>query len=398
MKYLKPTLQPYSWGSHRFIQSLLYLNQSGPLAEAWYGAHPKAPSLIEGRPLDDIIATEPAYWLGSRQLKLPFLMKILAADQPLSIQVHPSKSQAEIGFARENEQGLPLNDPTRNYRDDNHKPELILALTDFYALCGFRMYSVILEAFQSCGISEVFQNFASFAQEPGSTTFAPLYTEIISRQPRAQLSAILLQLPATGKWAQEIQWMHELIKLYPEDNSVISPLLMNLIQLKPYQAISLQAGIVHAYLKGAGIEIMASSDNVLRAGLTHKHIDTTELLKVMRIEPYSPQIIDPPRVINQLTEYPAPVKDYALYMIRLQGQMQLPPMRGPKILLGLQGRAELISGVQSLMLNKADSIIIPHEEQNITLMGEAEIVVAGMHKEAQPSGSDLFCFDMIMVD
>ncbi|MCB5254916.1 MAG: mannose-6-phosphate isomerase, class I [Candidatus Cloacimonadaceae bacterium] len=398
MKYLKPALQPYLWGSHSFIQSFLHVFESGPLAEAWFGAHPNAPSKIEGRRLDEIIATEPAYWLGTQQLKLPFLMKILAADQALSIQVHPSKGQAEIGFARENELGLPLNDPTRNYRDNNHKPELIMALTDFHALCGFRSYAQIIEAFQQCEITGIFQNFPHFAEEPNATSFAPLYEEIITRQPLANLNAILLQLPAEGKWAQEISWMHELIKLYPNDNSVISPLLMNLILLKPYQAISLEAKIVHAYLRGAGIEIMANSDNVLRAGLTSKHIDTVELLRVMSVEPSSPIVIDPQKDINQLIEYHSPVKDFALYRIILQGQMQLPPMPGPKILLGLQGRAELISGVQSLMLNKADSIIIPHEEQNITLMGEAEIVVAGMHKEAQPAGSDLFCFDMIMVD
>ncbi|MDD3532825.1 MAG: mannose-6-phosphate isomerase, class I [Candidatus Cloacimonetes bacterium] len=398
MKYLKPALQPYLWGSHSFIQSFLHVFESGPLAEAWFGAHPNAPSKIEGRRLDEIIATEPAYWLGTQQLKLPFLMKILAADQALSIQVHPSKGQAEIGFARENELGLPLNDPTRNYRDNNHKPELIMALTDFHALCGFRSYAQIIEAFQQCEITGIFQNFPHFAEEPNATSFAPLYEEIITRQPLANLNAILLQLPAEGKWAQEISWMHELIKLYPNDNSVISPLLMNLILLKPYQAISLEAKIVHAYLRGAGIEIMANSDNVLRAGLTSKHIDTVELLRVMSVEPSSPIVIDPQKAINQLIEYHSPVKDFALYRIILQGQMQLPPMPGPKILLGLQGRAELISGVQSLMLNKADSIIIPHEEQNITLMGEAEIVVAGMHKEAQPAGSDLFCFDMIMVD
>ncbi|MDD3104004.1 MAG: mannose-6-phosphate isomerase, class I, partial [Candidatus Cloacimonetes bacterium] len=233
MKYLKPALQPYLWGSHSFIQSFLHVFESGPLAEAWFGAHPNAPSKIEGRRLDEIIATEPAYWLGTQQLKLPFLMKILAADQALSIQVHPSKSQAEIGFAHENEQGLPLTDPRRNYRDDNHKPELIMALTDFHALCGFRAYSDIVDAFQHCEIAGLFESFPHFSKQLNAASFSSLYKEIISSQPLANLNAILMQLPAEGKWAQEISWMHELIKLYPNDNSVISPLLMNLILLKP---------------------------------------------------------------------------------------------------------------------------------------------------------------------
>ncbi|MDD3563201.1 MAG: mannose-6-phosphate isomerase, class I [Candidatus Cloacimonetes bacterium] len=378
MKYLKPALQPYPWGSHSFIQTFLHVFDSGPLAEAWYGAHPKAPSQIEGRKLDEIIGTDPAYWLGIQQLKLPFLMKILAAEQALSIQVHPSKSQAEIGFALENEQGLALNDPVRNYRDANHKPELIMALTDFYALCGFRMYSQIVEAFQHCGIEGIFQNFPHFAEEPSGTSFTPLYKEIISSPPQANLINILLQLPAEGQWAQEILWMHELIKLYPADNSVISPLLMNLILLKPYQAISLEAGIVHAYLKGAGIEIMANSDNVLRAGLTNKHIDIPELLKVMRIEPYLPRIIAPQPVANQLTAYPSPAPDFGLYIIRLQGPMQLPSISGARILLCLQGRAEIVSGTQSLILSKSESIIIPHSEQQVMLAGEAEMVLAGL--------------------
>ncbi len=395
MKYLAPALQPYLWGSHSFIQSFLHVAEPGPLAEAWYGAHPKASSRVEGRKLDELIASGPAYWLGPQELKLPFLMKILAAEQALSIQVHPSKSQAEIGFARENEQGLPLSDPKRNYRDDNHKPELLMALTDFHALCGFRMYAQIVEAFQHCDITDVFQNFPRFAEVPNSANFTPLYEEIITRLPQADLNARLLQLSPEGKWAQEILWIHKLIKLYPQDNTVISPLLMNLILLEPYQAISLEAGIVHAYLKGAGIEIMASSDNVLRAGLTPKHIDTLELLKVMRVEPYSPKIIAPALAANQLTEYHTPVKDFALYRIKLQGQMQLPYIPGPRILLGLEGRAELMAGMQSLMLSKADSIIIPHEEQNIKLVGEAEIILAGLPGGTQPSGLDSFCYDQI---
>lgn len=395
MKYLSPALQHYLWGSHSFIQTFLQVHEYGPLAEAWYGAHPKAPSLVEGRRLDEIIAAEPAYWLGSQELKLPYLIKILAAEQALSIQVHPSKSQAELGFARENELGLSLTDPSRNYRDNNHKPELLMALTDFHALCGFRTHYQIVEAFQHCEIDRIFQSFSRFADDPNDINFTSLYKEIISSQPQSNLKAMLLQLPAEGKWAEEIHWMHELITLYPEDNSVISPLLMNLILLKPYQAISLEAGIVHAYLKGAGIEIMASSDNVLRAGLTPKHIDTAELLRIMRMEPYLPKIIAPSQRINQLMEYPTPVQDFALYRLQLQGQMQLPTMPGPRILLGLQGKAELRMGAQSLMLNKADSIIIPHEEQGITLVGEAEIVVASLPGAAQASGFDRFCYDLI---
>jgi len=378
MQYLKPSLQTYAWGSHSYIQELLQLKAQGPLAEAWYGAHPKAPSAVEDQSLIELISADPSFWLGPDLHSLPFLLKILAAEQALSIQVHPSKSQAEEGFARENELGIPLNDPTRNYRDDNHKPELIMSLTEFHALTGLRDFHQIAKSFDYCKVGSFFAHFRSFCDHPSLDSFTRLYQEILCREPLPNLSKHIAKLDPQGKWAQEIAWMQELIKLYPSDRSVISPLFMNLIQLKPFEAIFIDAGMVHAYLKGAGIEIMACSDNVLRAGLSPKHIDVPELMKTVNIQAQTPQIIQPRVIKNQLTAYPAVAKDFALYRIKVEGEMPLPDLPGPRILLCLSGAAKLSRPRQELDLIRSQSIIIPHAEQMLSLAGKAEIILAAI--------------------
>lgn len=376
MNILQPVLQPYAWGSHSFIQSFLGISLPGPIAEAWYSAHPKAPSLLCGEPLDVIIAKDPHYWLGAAEARLPYLLKILAAEQALSVQVHPSKVQAELGFERENETGIPLESPIRNYKDDNHKPEMMLALTDFHALCGFRKYNEIAEIFSHFGITGFFQFYGSFAKNPCSTTFSLLHQEILLQEPLPELMHHIRDINPGGNWQAELMWCKRLLEQYPADRSVISPMLMNLIHMRPLDAIFLEEGIVHAYLHGAGIEIMASSDNVLRAGLSPKHIDVPELLKVMRNAPYLPQIQTANLITNAWHEYSIPVQDFRLCLCHLDGATPIPAHPGSRMLMSIEGSCMIYGSKQEIMMQPGDTVLIPAIEQDISVSGKGLVVFA----------------------
>jgi len=376
MRYITPSFQSYEWGSKDFIQKLLNIPKTEILAEAWYGAHPKAPSTIDGVSLEVLLQDDPSYWLGPRLTSLPYLMKILAAEQALSIQVHPDAKQATEGFSRENREDIPIDSPLRNYRDPHHKPELILALTDFYALCGFRAYEEMRSIFLLYKIDSFFANFAAFNRNPDSQHFLDLYNEILSRQPLPELMEHILQLSPIKPYAQELIWARKLIEEHPTDRSVISPFIMNLVTLRPDQAMYLDAGIVHAYLHGAGIEIMTASDNVLRAGLTQKHIDVPELMKVLRPGPYSPKLITDTLLRDSWHRMPIAVRDFALWKIDLVHETALPKIDGAKIILCLRGNATLRSQNQSLPINRGESVIIPHSQSETTAIGKALLIMA----------------------
>lgn len=376
MHRINAVFQDYAWGSRSFIQNFLKLPQEGPIAEAWYSAHPKAPSLVNGFPFTELITADPVYWLGSPQGDFPFLLKILAADEALSIQVHPSKQQAEEGFRAENLKGVPQNSPIRNYKDSNHKPEMMLALTDFSALCGIRRFPGIVAAFQDLGLSRFFRSFTEFQHKQDSASFCTLYQEVLHKEKLPGLHEHLHTLPESEPWKDEIQWIKKLIEQYPEDRSVVSPLLLNLIHLKPMEALFLDAGIVHAYLHGAGIEIMSQSDNVLRAGLSPKHIDVPELLKIMQKQPYSPLLYPAAPGINMWHYYPVPVPDFLLSRIQLDGNTTLPQIPGPKILMCIEGSVFAQGATGEMHLHQADSAIIPAAEPNAILSGRGHIVLA----------------------
>ncbi len=376
MNYILPALQRYDWGSYTFIQNFLNLEDAGTIAEAWYSAHPKSPSLVNGKCFNRVIAEDPEYWLGKKDGELPYLLKILAARESLSIQVHPSKKQAEAGFDRENAQGIPLDAPNRNYRDRNHKPEMMLALTQFHALCGIREYNEIARIFAYFALGSFFESFAGFAQNPNAERFALLYREILSREPLTGLAEHIDKLSEKELWQDELSWCKKLLKLYPRDNSILSPLFLNLICLRPNEAIFLEAGIVHAYLEGSGIEIMASGDNVLRAGLSPKHIDVEELLLVMRNEPYQARIITGETKDGKLLNYPVPVDDFRLSLLQLSSSYTLSALPGARILLNLAGDCQITHQAETLKLKKGEAVIIPSAQQDLYLEGKAVLVMA----------------------
>ncbi len=376
MRKISPSLQDYDWGSNSFIQELLSINNAGVLAEAWYGAHPKAPSLTDSTNLLKLIEKDPEYWLGSAAKQMPFLLKILAANQALSIQVHPNKDQAEQGFAEENEKGIALSDPHRSFRDDNHKPELMMALTDFYALCGFREYTQIVDIFRTLNLAQLFTSFESFAKKLSPQSFSELYLQVIQYPDPKKLNDALLKLPEKGEYAHLISWVKKLNEIYPGDTAIISPLLMNLIKLRPYEAIYLDAGVIHAYLEGSGIEIMASGDNVLRAGLTSKHIDIPKLCEIMTFAPYMPDIQTAPRDDDYLHGYQSEADDFKLYHLKLSGEYKALDIEGIKIVLCLSGELKLSSDEDELLLSRGESAVISASRTELSISGKGSAVLA----------------------
>jgi mannose-6-phosphate isomerase len=379
MHILKASLQTYAWGSRSFIQNLLSISEPEIIAEMWMGAHPQAPSTIDGQPLDALIAADPKKWLGSchdgDKPALSYLLKVLAASEPLSIQVHPNLAQAVRGFAAENARGIALNDPMRSYKDANHKPELILALTPFDALCGIRDYRQIAAIFSAFKISPFYVNAAKFCQNQDHDSFHALFEEILAGA-KPELNQHLLLLEGTREFGDELSSVRSLLHYYPNDPFVIAPCIMNLIHLQPSEAIYLAAGIPHAYLHGAGVEIMAASDNVLRAGLTPKHVDKQELLATVRLESYIPEIIRVPDIPNALHTYPTPVTDFQLSRVRVDGEMHLDPECKPAIILCLEGSLLLRTDCDNLPLQRGESAIILPDDALSSVSGKAHFVLA----------------------
>jgi mannose-6-phosphate isomerase len=291
-------VRAYAWGSRTAIAQLVGrpVPAPHPEAELWIGAHPTDPSILAGpapRSLLDAVRDDPVGQLGEpvvRQFgsRLPFLLKVLAAEEPLSIQAHPSAEQAAAGFAREHEAGIPLDAHERNYKDPDHKPELLCALTEFHALAGFRPVADTVELLRCLDVPELHAHTQLLAGQPDADGLRALFTTWITLpQPAlAQLmphllAACVTHIKARGRYARECRTVLQLAEPYPNDAGVLTSLLLNHLVLEPGQAIYLPAGNLHSHLHGTGVEIMANSDNVLRGGLTPKHVDVPELLRVV---------------------------------------------------------------------------------------------------------------------
>lgn len=321
-----------------------------PQAELWLGAHPVAPSRVpDGRSLAEWLADDTAARLGAKTVErfgpqLPFLFKVLAAAEPLSLQAHPSLVQAKAGFAREDEAGVPLTAPHRNYRDANHKPEIICALTKFEALCGFRPIAETARVLEAFGVDP------RPLREGGLRAF---FERVMTDH------SLKLRPPTDGSFAKEAALVAKLSAKYPGDVGVLGALLLNHLTLEPGEALYLGAGNLHAYLQGTGVELMANSDNVLRGGLTPKHVDVAELLSVLEFVDGPPRVLKP----NARGEYETPAPDFRLSRISLRGEHTLESGL-PQILLCVEGAAN--------ELPKGASVFVPANER-VTLQGEATI-------------------------
>ncbi|WP_241626936.1 mannose-6-phosphate isomerase, class I [Rosenbergiella epipactidis] len=395
MYKLNNYVQHYDWGSPTALtEHFGYANVARlPMAEVWMGAHSSASSRLwdqgEWKSLAAEITARPIAMLGQvtyeRFHQLPFLLKLLAAEKPLSIQVHPTKLAAQQGFAREDSLGIPLNHPSRNYRDTNHKPEVIYALTPFKALNGFKSFGKIAQAFQKLEWDH--PAVKGFIECPTSTQLRQLFIACLQLAGEEKQQVLTRLLQSTDQQEGVItQTIQMIAKDWPNDCGLLMPLFLNIVDLRPGEALYLAAGTPHTYLQGMGVEIMANSDNVLRAGLTTKHIDIDELVANVQFqEKKIEQLILAPLVKGNQFQYPVPAADFSLSILNLISSVELTSEGLPQILLCLKGTLQLSSARQHLSLTLGESIFIPANQGSYTLAGQGQIALATVGSMVTPT-------------
>ncbi|MBX3233032.1 MAG: mannose-6-phosphate isomerase, class I [Labilithrix sp.] len=345
------TVMPYAWGSRTAIASLSgrASPSDGPEAELWMGAHPVAPSKASRdgvkHTLDAIIAREPERELGAAAIRafgprLPFLLKVLAASEPLSLQAHPTMEQAKAGFADEEARGVPREAAHRNYKDPSHKPELLCALGPFDALSGFRAIDATIALFDHLAVRALDGALAPLRAARDAKGLAETFRLLMTmpaekRAPIVESVVAACSLPSP-KFPRERALAERLAKLYPGDVGVVSALLLELVHLEAGDAIYLDAGNLHAYVEGTGVEIMASSDNVLRGGLTKKHVDVPALLRCLDFEAGPAKVLRPREVDACEHVYDTPAKEFRLSRIVVSAPVVRTTF-GPEILLTTEG-------------------------------------------------------------
>ncbi|MBM7830053.1 mannose-6-phosphate isomerase [Agromyces cerinus] len=394
------TPRDYAWGSTTAIAAFRGTEESGaPEAELWLGAHPGSPARmldaasVGHADLAAWIEADPEQALGARLAaegaRLPFLLKVLAAAAPLSLQAHPTPAQARAGYAREEADGVPLAAYDRNYKDEFHKPELIVAVSDtFDALSGFRPLSEVQ------GVLEVLRAADAAAEEPDpgaldllearlsgehalSDTVEWLLRDgrggdtgeaswVIDRVTALAASATALASP----YALSFETVGALAEAYPGDPGVVISLLLNRVRLVRGEALYLAAGNVHAYLDGLGIELMAASDNVLRGGLTPKHIDVAELLDVLDFTPITAPYLTPVEISPGVTVYRPGVPDFELYRVEPATQVARVVLDGPAIVV-VEGDGVVIGGGTgaSVALGRGESVYVTPDERTLEISG-----------------------------
>jgi len=371
---LKGKVQHYAWGGFNALPQLLGEDNTAqkPYAEYWLGAHPLHSSKVnlngEEKALAELIQKDAPAYLGERVLRrfssFPFLLKVLDVRQMLSIQVHPSKAAAEKAFAAENEAGLAPDAPHRNYKDDNHKPELMVALSDFWLLHGFKPqnelkellssepdFQFLLQTFEEGGYESLYRRVMTMPQEEVNRVLQPVIDRIMPLYKNGELQK-----------AHEDFWAARAVETFCKgkdlDRGIFSIYFFNLLHLKEGEGIYQPAGLPHAYLEGQNVEIMANSDNVLRAGLTDKHIDINELMKHVQFTATEPQIIRANQKEKE-TFYKSAAEEFELSRIALEkGATHNWQSSGPEIALLLQGEMNLVGGEAPLQLRQGEAAFI----------------------------------------
>ncbi|MFB0628595.1 mannose-6-phosphate isomerase, class I [Streptomyces sp. AB3(2024)] len=378
MDRLTNTIRPYAWGSTTAIPALLGVEPTGePQAEMWMGAHPGAPSRLDRgagwTTLSAVIAADPEGELGSAAVAkfgpaLPFLLKILAAGAPLSLQVHPDLAQARAGFEDEERRGVPIDAGHRNYKDANHKPELICALTPFDGLCGFRPPREAADLLEGLGVDSLKPYVDLLRAHPEEAALREVLTAVLAAD-REETARTVAETAAAaerlgGPYAPYAGLVHD----YPGDPGVIAAMLLNHVRLQPGEAMFLGAGIPHAYLDGLGVELMANSDNVLRCGLTPKHVDVPELLKVVVFEPSAPGVLRPEGGAEEV--YETPVDEFRLsrFVLAPGGAPHTLPDAAPQVLLCTAGAP----AAGELTLAPGESVFVPAGEK-VELSGSGTV-------------------------
>lgn len=373
MLLLRNPVQAYDWGQTDGVASLVGSEPTGaPEAELWVGTHPRGPSVVAsgehaGRTLAEVIADDPSGLLGpdlaaDGHTALPFLLKVLAIGRPLSLQAHPSPEQAEAGFAHEEAAGIPVDATDRNYRDASPKPEALIALAPSWALCGFRSPVEAANLLDGLGLAA----FDPLVAALGTGDLDGLRTVLgwLLRLGGGERTAIAAQVAAVASTvrgddlADPRVWVRRLVEAFPGDPTAVAPLLLNVVRLGPGEAVHLPAGNLHAYLDGAGIEIMAASDNVLRGGLTTKYVDVDELLSVLRFTPGVPaQPVAHDRG-DGIQAYDAGEEAFGVAVVDPAGATVSIAPSGPSLLLAVGGAIRLTGPAGTLEIDHGDAAFV----------------------------------------
>ncbi|MDN6401190.1 MAG: mannose-6-phosphate isomerase, class I [Brachybacterium sp.] len=396
-------LQHYAWGSTTALPAFLGRAADGsPWAEAWFGAHPLAPATApDGAGLDAVIAADPERMLGADVARafggqLPFLLKVIAPERPLSLQVHPTREHAAESFAAESAAGIALNSPLRVYRDANHKPEMLIALTRFTALCGFRtprraaaildglgtpltdrLHSLLVENPTAHGMRAAFRTLVSASLRP-----TPEAVDAVVAACRARSAAGPSPSPRLDRVVSLLADHH------PGDPGVVAALLLNPVTLQRGEAMYVPAGALHAYIHGTGLEVMATSDNVLRAGLTAKRVDADEVLQCVSVTAAPPLRVAPERQNPTSIAYYAPVDDFELAVTELDdpadpaadpaGETHPIPGSGPRIVLGLEGAITLETTTGGHALEAGQALFVPAADGPLRARGRGSFAQASV--------------------
>jgi mannose-6-phosphate isomerase len=391
VQLLRGAIRTYAWGSRTAIAEFTGrpAPTAHPEAELWLGAHPGDPARLEGPDGDvsllDAITADPDAELGPAVCHrfgntLPFLVKVLAADEPLSLQAHPSSEQAVEGYERENRAAVPVNSPVRNYRDRSHKPELLVALSDFGALAGFRPAARSVALMRALEVPALDPYIALLTDQSDAAGLRALFTTwITAPQPDIDVlipavleGAVAYIRSGAKEFAGEARTLLELGERYPGDAGVLAALLLNRVALTPGEGIFLAAGNLHSYLHGVGMEIMANSDNVLRGGLTPKHVDVPELLRVLDFTPVPDARVSTHRNGIELV-YDTPAPEFAASVLILDGEnlgheVDAPARHdGPQILVCTEGSVILRAKSDEVRVQRGDAVWVAADDGPIRL-------------------------------
>lgn len=371
---LKGKVQNYAWGGTDFIAQLLNLEnkEKKPIAEYWMGAHPSASSTIlmnnEEVPLNEIINKSPNAYIGEkvnqRFGELPYLFKILDVKEMLSIQVHPSKSEAEKGFDAEEERGILITDKKRNYKDRNHKPEVMVALSEFWLLHGFltkEKLSAVLQSipefrpiipiFEKEGYKALYRNVMEMPQTDVDKLLEPLVQRELKRK--------TIDKSQPGFWVSKLYKNNSGDKFENIDRGIFSIYFFNIVRAMPGDAVFQGAGVPHAYLKGQNVELMANSDNVLRGGLTPKHVDVPELMKHTTFEGIIPHVMKGEVLKNKEKDYPCPVPDFGITKIDVASNQSINSKSfSAEIIFVTDGEITIESAQNSLTVFRGEAVFI----------------------------------------
>ena len=360
-------VQGYPWGSTTVLPRFLGREPDGtPQAELWLGAHSSAPSTLGGESLDRLVDADPIRVVGEASVqrfgpRLPYLLKVLAADQPLSLQAHPSRSRAEAGFAADNAAGLPVGSPERVFADDWPKPEMMVALTPVEALCGFRDPTRTYELFARLDVPGVSSRVRPLA-EGGADALAGVLRGLLglTTTERSLVSHLVAAAAALRHPDAELAEFADtavlLDRYFPGDPGVLAALLLNRLRLDPGDALYLPAGNLHAYLGGSGVEVMANSDNTLRGGLTSKLVSVDALLSTLDFTPSRPPLVEPVAEADGRWRYPTPAPEFRLWRLEpAASAVEMPARQAGRVLLVVAGELTLHQGADQLVLRRGEA-------------------------------------------